>query len=280
MRIGCSTITFGRSSTEDALRNIARLGFTVVDIAAVPGVFNHIEILARPAGEIERISNLVLQYGFEVAALQSVPWVPDAIDNFEELRRRCTMAADVAQAINASAWVIDANRPDAGGHAGRKKGIERFKRTVAIAAELADDRGLRLGIEAPHRGTLAETLPQVVEILDVSDIPELGIDLDTSHMLNCRSSTSQILETLGNRIIHVALRDACGDHKFCTPGDGEFDFAEFFLLLAKNGYKGDATLELEPANERASVDSRAREAERARNYLAPLATTAGLISHQ
>lgn len=276
MRIGCSTITFGPLATEDALERIHRLGFAVVDIAAVPGVFNHVEIIRRPVGEVERIAKLVHDRGFEVAGLQSVPWHPDAIDDPDELKRRCTMAADVAKAIGASAWIVDANRPDADGHAGRLKGLNRFKRTISMASELAEERGLRLGVEAPHRGTLAETLPQVVELLEAADIPNLGIDLDTSHMLNAEASTAEILDVLGKRVIHLALRDGYRGGAFCTPGDGDFDFAEFLSLLAAAGYSGDATLELEPTREDASADDRANEAVRARDYLLPLAAAAGL----
>ncbi len=91
-----------------------------------------------------------------------------------------------------------------------------------MAAQIADRRGLRLEVEIPHRGGLAETLPQVLELLEFADLPQLGIDLDTSHVLNPSSSTSEVVAALGPRIAHVVLRDGrIGE--FCTPGDGDFD---------------------------------------------------------
>lgn len=270
MRIGCSTITFGPQSTEEALERIAELGFTVIDVAAVPSVFEHVQLISPPPGEVERVARLVHSYGFEVAGLQSVPCLPDAIDDQDELRRRYRIAADVAYAVGARAWIVDANRPDTNDSTGRTRGMDRFKRTIAMAAELAEERGLLLGVEAPHGGTLAETLPQVLELLEASDIPQLGIDLDTSHVLNVGASTADVLDAVGDRIVHVALRDGENGGRFCTPGDGDFDFAELFSLLMAIGYNGDAILELEPVAPDASVDIRAHEAARARDYLVPL----------
>jgi sugar phosphate isomerase/epimerase len=276
MRIGCSTITFGSQSLDEALERIADLGFTVIDVSAIPGVFDHVQLINPPAGEIEHAAKLVRAHGFIVAGLQSVPWHPDALDDPSELRRRYTVAADIAQAVGARAWIVDANRPEPGGPAGRAKGLERFKRTIAMAAELASERGLCLAVEAPHRGTLAENLSQVLELLEVSDIPELGIDVDTSHVLKAGAPTAEVLEAIGHRIVHVALRDGQQDGADLTPGDGDFDFAEFFALLSDTGYDGDATLELEPALANATADDCAREAVRARNYLRQLSAADGI----
>ncbi|HJQ46579.1 MAG TPA: sugar phosphate isomerase/epimerase [Amycolatopsis sp.] len=254
---------------EEALEHIAELDFTVIDLSAVPALFNHVDLVTRDPGQVSRIASLVRDFGFEVAGVQSVPWHPDAIDDFDELTHRYTVAADVAQAVGAKAWIVDGNRPEPenGGHA---RAIDRFKRSISLAAELASARDLRLGIETPHRGTLAETLDQVVELLDASDIPNLGVDLDTSHMLNSGSSSVDIVEAVGQRIVHIALRDSHLDGTFCTPGEGNFDFAEFFKLVKSTGYQGDMTLELEPVDRNSSATERANEAARARQYLEPM----------
>lgn len=275
VRIGCSTITFSSRPVEEALQRIADLGFDVIDLAAVPSFIDHVQLIDPPAGHADRLAALVDRHGFEVAALQSVPWLPDALDHPAELRRRYTVAADVAQAVGARAWIVDAGKAHQGAdESARAAGLDRFTRTITMAAELAEARGLRLGVEAPHIGTLAQTLPETLELLDVADLPRLGVDLDTSHLLSSGAATADVLDALGPRVVHVALRDGRRDGPFCTPGDGDFDFGEFFRLLDGTGYTGDATLELEPARPDASAEDRATEAERARRYLAPLLTTA------
>ncbi|WP_084469783.1 sugar phosphate isomerase/epimerase family protein [Jiangella gansuensis] len=272
MRIGCSTITFGPQPVAEALQRIADLGFSVVDLAAAPSYFEHIRLVDPPAGQAEVVAGLVQAHGLEVAGFISVPWVPDAIDDAEELRRRYVVAADAALAVGASAWIVDANVPASDDSHGRAVSLARFKRTITMAAELAAARGLRLGIEAPHSGTLAASLPEVIELLDAAGLPDLGIGLDTCHIFNSGASTADMLSAIGGRVVHVALRDAHADGRSCTPGDGAFDFDEFFQLLRQVGYTGDATLELEPPNPNASADERASEARRGRDYVERLLT--------
>lgn len=272
MRIGCSIITFGNRPVEESLRRIAELGFDVVDVAAVPSYPEQGELVAPAARHIDRLAGLVQRHGFDVAGLQSAPWVPDFPDDPDEFRRRYTMAADVAATVGARVWIVDAN-VGIGAGPDRAAGLDRFKRATAVAAELADSRGLQLAVEVPHGGSLGESLPEIVELFDASELPQLGIDLDTSHVLNCGASTREVLAALGDRVVHVALRDGRrGGGPFLTPGDGDFDFAEFFPLLSDAGYTGDVMLELEPPDEDASADARATEAIRARNHLTPLLT--------
>lgn len=274
MRIGCSTLTFVPQTLDEALDRIAGLGFTVIDIVAVPGWCDHVLLAEPPLGQTDRVADLVRSHGFDVAGLQTIPWHPDALDDPAELRRRYTVAADLAQALGADAWVVDANGPDANAADPRAGGLDRFKRTITMAAELADERDLRLAVEAPHRGTLAETMPEVRQLLEAADLPRLGVDLDTSHLLNSGATAAEVLGELGPRVYHVALRDGVHGGRFCTPGDGDFDFADFFGQLTAAGYPGDVTLELEPAHPDDSATVRAREAARAREYLQPLLAAA------
>src|SRR5688500_13938797 len=78
MRIGCSTISFAPLTTEEAFAQIADLGFTVIDLAAVPKFFEHVQLVDPPEGHVDHVAALVEKFGFTVSGLQSVPWVPDA----------------------------------------------------------------------------------------------------------------------------------------------------------------------------------------------------------
>jgi sugar phosphate isomerase/epimerase len=274
MRIGCSTITFRNDSLERALDRIATLGMRVIDLGAVPGWCDHVSLTAPALRNAQQLAELVKRYGLEVAAVQAVPWHPDAIDDAAEIHQRYVAAVEAARAVNAGALLVD---PGMGSDVGRAKGIDRFKRTIAIAAELALESGVRLAIEAPNHGTLAETLPQTLELLEQAAIPDLGVDLDTRHLLASDASSSDVLDALADRIVHVACRDGVrGAPESCTPGDGQFDFAEFFHLLRAAGYEEAITLELIPSNADMHPDDRTRETARARDYIETLIAEAGL----
>lgn len=266
MRIGCSTISFAPLTTEEAFQTIADLGFTVVDVAAVPKIFEHVQLVDPPEGHVEHVASLVEKFGFTVSGLQSVPWIPDALDNPDELKKRYTIAADAAVAVKASCWIVDSNACPPEDQGGRQKGLDRWKRTIDMAGELAKDRGLRLGIEAPHAGTLAETVPQALELLELSGNPELGIDYDCSHIVGADCSVEDSIAALGDRIVHIAIRDGVGPRQFRQPGEGVYDFHALIRELRRIDYKGDLTLELEPP-QGATIEDRVRNAEQGKVFM-------------
>lgn len=94
----------------------------------------------------------------------------------------------------------------------------------------------------------------MLELLDRAPLSDLKISYDTSHILNSGTSVAESLRALGPRLAHVALRDAVQGGQFCTPGDGEFDFAALFHGLEQAGYPEELVLELEPSAETPATD--------------------------
>jgi sugar phosphate isomerase/epimerase len=265
VRIGCSTIPLAPLSGETALRTLAALGFEVVDIAAVPTAFDHILVVDPPADQPERFAALVHQLGLEVNGVPTVTWGPDKRDDLEELRRRCTAAADVAVAVGAKAWTVDAGAPVGGD---RAAGLERFKRTLEMQKELAEERGLRLTVEAPHKGTLAQEYEGVADVVAVGE--ELGADLwlalDTSHIHNSGAPARRAIADAAGKIGHVAIRDTVGPGQMgMRLGEGHVDVAGFVEELRASGFDGDLMLELEPHD--VTVEERIELIEHGRAYL-------------
>jgi sugar phosphate isomerase/epimerase len=140
---------------------------------------------------------------------------------------------------------------------------------IDSAFELTSGAGVLLAVEAPHTGTLAERFDQVAELLAVLDLPEVGIDYDTSHVYRSGTSLEDSLRFVGERMVKVALRDVDSDGEFCRPGQGHVDFRRLLALLRANGYAGDLVLELETPGIVDGADER-REIELARAYVEAL----------
>lgn len=246
MHIACSTLCLRKLPVEEAVRRIADAGFAYVELTAVPSFSPHVDIVSRPEGEAERLAKLLSDNGLQAAGLNSVPWIPDALDDRDELRRRYTAAADAAVAVGAPIWVVDSGQPerDGDGHP-PGHGARRWRETVTMAAELAAARGLTLAVESPHRGTLSESVAGSRELIDSAGIDALRIDYDTSHIQNSGSSVEESIAVLGDRIGHVALRDAKPDGTFCVPGDGGYDYGALIRELNRIGYDGPLVIELE-----------------------------------
>src|SRR2546423_5146314 len=96
MRVACSTISFGSLPVGETLDRIAGAGFTVIDLAAVPRIFPHVDLVAGAVDQGDQLAKQLAVHGLEVFGLQSGPWIPDAIDDPAELHQRYTVAADVA----------------------------------------------------------------------------------------------------------------------------------------------------------------------------------------
>lgn len=272
MRIGCSTISFGPLPVQEALSRIADLGFSLVDIAAVPKIFEHILLVDPPEAQIDTIAAVLHERAMQLVAVPTVAWIPDALDDPDELRRRYSIAADAAAALRAKVWVVDAGQSSGG----REKGLQRWRRTIDMAAELAAARGLRLAVEAPHAGTLATTLPEAIELLELADNPDLGVDYDTSHVHNGGASIAESIAALGPRIAHVALRDVVEAHHYAPPGEGVYDFRELLGALDRAGWDGDLMLELEPPEAESGADRRSDAAGRGKRHVEGLLAEMGL----
>jgi sugar phosphate isomerase/epimerase len=125
----------------------------------------------------------------------------------------------------------------------------------------------------PHTGTLAERFDQVEELLDAMDLPDVGLDYDTSHVYRSGTSTEDSLRLIGDRVVKVALRDVGHDGEFCRPGTGCVDFRRLFAILRARKYAGDMVIELETPGISKPADQ-TREIELARTFVE--ATLAGL----
>jgi sugar phosphate isomerase/epimerase len=267
MHIGCSTMCYGNAPADLALRSVRQAGFTSIDLAAIRGIAPHVDVVGRPAGQAGTLAGLMARNGITVDALICVAWFPDALEDFAELGRRYEELAAVGRAVGARTLIVDANtrQPDED----RAHALDRFKRSTDLLAGIADRHGIGVAVEVPHAYTLALDLEQSLEVLEFADNPALGVDYDTSHIFNSGTTIAQSVAALGDRIVHVALRDVLGPDRYGAPGDGQFDFAELFEALDGVGYDGPLTLELEPHDD-IPIDDRVADAVRGREYVAGL----------
>ena len=124
---------------------------------------------------------------------------------------------------------------------------------LALLAELAGARGLRVGYEALAWGTHVNTWRQVWELVRRVDHPALGVILDSFHTLALGDDPAGIVAIPGEKIFFVQMADApivtmdvldWSRHLRCFPGQGEFDLAGFLAPILQTGYDGPLSLEV------------------------------------
>jgi len=131
-------------------------------------------------------------------------------------------------------------------------GWRRFADGLARAQELALERGYEPTFH-PHTSTFVEAPQEIERFLELSDV---GLLVDTGHLLIGGGDPTQALEDWGERANYVHIKDVRIDVLrgviadragaleawrrgiFCELGDGDVDLERFFAALAATGYSG------------------------------------------
>jgi len=123
---------------------------------------------------------------------------------------------------------------------------------LAAAVELCSARDFAPTFH-PHAGTYVEAPWEIERMLEVSDV---GLVIDTGHLLLGGSDPTEALRRFGERVTHIHLKDVNLDvlrgviadgadmpeawrrHVFCRLGDGDVDLEAFAAELETAGYRG------------------------------------------
>jgi inosose dehydratase len=126
--------------------------------------------------------------------------------------------------------------------------VEMDLAAVQEAADLCRERGFEPAFH-PHLGTRVETPGEIQALLESTDV---GLVLDTGHLLRGGGDPVRAVREWGDRIVHVHLKDVRGD-AFCGLGSGEVDLEGVLGALHERSYGGWLVIEqdriLEPGED-------------------------------
>ena len=134
--------------------------------------------------------------------------------------------------------------------------IDDLDRAVADLRELAERaarRNIRVGFEALAWGRHISDYRDAWEVVRRADHPNLGVVLDSFHILSRRHDLSAIGRIPREKIFFVQVADAplldmdilqWSRHFRCFPGQGRLPLTAFMTELAKSGYEGPLSLEI------------------------------------
>jgi len=132
-------------------------------------------------------------------------------------------------------------------------GIDRAAVDFRELGERAQTRGLRVGFEALAWGKHVSDYRDAWEIVRRADHPNVGIVLDSFHILAPGFPSAAISSIPGDRIFLVQLADApqleldvlsWSRHHRSFPGQGDLPVGDFMDALAATGYQGPLSLEI------------------------------------
>lgn len=245
-RLGCSTISFRHLDLVRALQTIDDLGFTELDLGALPGVCDHVPFVLDDAA-VEQVARTVIASGLTVRSINGdIGDLNAPLDAGSRVARQTHLDNLVALAVatDARALVL----PNGALHHDPVDTLERDIARVAdeltAAAAVANSRGIELWTESLHLHRLCCTLERAQLLTD--RLPEnVGVVMDFSHVVASGGDPVEFVARFGPRITHVHVRDATPGRINVSVGNGQVDFARGLKELATAGYAGHFSLELE-----------------------------------
>lgn len=153
-----------------------------------------------------------------------------------------------------------------------------FVSQLGELAELASTFEVKVAYEALAWGKFVSTYDHSWRIVQQADHKNLGLCLDSFHILSRGTDLGVIEQIPGNKIFYMQLADApaldmdvlsWSRHHRLFPGEGGWDIADFVHRVLKTGYIGPLSLEIfNDVYRQGSPTITARDGHRSLTYLA------------
>ncbi|MDR2531841.1 MAG: sugar phosphate isomerase/epimerase [Oscillospiraceae bacterium] len=239
MQIGVSTATLYPMNTEDALLSLAELGIRNIEI-----FINCDTELNQPVRA--ELLGTVRAYSLDILAMHTMPWW-EFFCLFSNYERRKAQFMDIYKRYfefmnELGAGILVFHGANKNSSCSEKLYLERYDELI----RLADTFGITIAQENVaycKSGNLGFLTRMKRELGD-----RAKFTLDLKQAARSGYSAFEILEELGENIVHIHASDSKGEygiHGDCLPiGHGSFDFAGFFRKLREINYSKGLILEL------------------------------------
>lgn len=221
MFVACSTLCFARLPLDRALRLIAELEFSKVDVA-ITEEGTHL----KPSEVANDVTAAALKIRIGPSLTPSAFTVEFGVDSDAEYHRQLQAVCRLARATAVTVLSV----PAASTGVGVDAEVERLRHLVHVV----ETEGLVLTVPT-RTGTLTE-IPSVAREL-CERVPGLGLTLDPSHYVNGPHQGGSFDE-LFRYVRHVQLRDSGkAPGKFqVRVGQGEIEYGRIISQLERHRY--------------------------------------------
>lgn len=231
--VAASTNSYHSHRLEDALAGIAEAGFSYVELAAVRGWTEHVDLTVDP-GAIRSL--------LEKAQLQAISL--SAHSDLTTKEGRAYLALALRWASNMGIGLVNTS---IGGHAGATDDRGAFLAAAPELIDLARRTGVVIALET--HGAVMGSGEAALDILAQVDSEWVRLNYDTANVeyyagVTAASEISRVVSYIACLHLkdHVGGR---GDWNFPALGDGLVDFTSVFHALREADYSGPMGVEIE-----------------------------------
>ncbi|MEX0711398.1 MAG: sugar phosphate isomerase/epimerase [Pirellulales bacterium] len=270
MKLAFSSNAYMNFSIEEAIRRIAAVGYTGIEILSdVPH--------AWPAGLLperkQAIRDCLQQHGLQISNVNGFMmnavadprqpyWHPSWIEpdpNYRAIRREHTKRAlRLAAELGAKNLQTEPGGPLAQGQSW-DDAARTFYEELMPCVDVAESVGVGLLIE-PEPGLMIERFGEYLRFIERIDSPWVGLNFDIGHAYCVGEDPQDWVLRMAAHTRHYHFEDIAPTrvHQHLVPGRGAIDFAATLSAIAQTGYDGWITVELYPYID--DPDAAAREA--------------------
>jgi L-ribulose-5-phosphate 3-epimerase len=220
-------------SFDEALAGLAGAGYRAVELSAVPGATEHVDVHGDPAEVRARLGH----FGLEAVS----------ISGHSDLTTNEGLDHGLAVVAWAERFGLPVVNTAIGGHAHVQESEDAFLRNIGPLADAARAAGIVVALEI--HGDLMASGARSAPLLDRIDHPAVKVNYDTANVEYYGAVRAEDdLPAIADRVAHVHLKDMRGrpgEWDFPAVGDGHVDFARVIDILRAAGFDGPYSVEVE-----------------------------------
>ena len=233
MKLGVNSVLFKAFSFAEAARVIKLAGYDGVEISAIQGMCEHLDLDNWKAQKDDLIN---------VMKENELEFLSTEVGGLD--RERLNKAFEACASIG-----IPIINVGPGGKSDEPGSLDESIETLIDRAELAASFGVTLCCKA-HVGSAIYNTPTTLEAMKRIASENFGIDMDPSHIYRAGENPAEALPQVISRVKHIHIRDCKGpgpgpgEPALQTNGRGDIDLIGYFKALTESDYKGPVCLEV------------------------------------
>lgn len=258
IRLGVNSVLFKTVSFREAAEAIKKCGYDGVEISAIGGMCEHLDLANWKTQKAELIA---------IREELDLPFISTEVASQD--RDRLLTAFEACAEIGIPIVNIGP-----GGKSDVEEDVQKSIAELNAAAELAEKYGITLCCKAHVNAAIYNT-PTTLRMMEGVKSPAFGVDMDPSHILRSGENPVDALPQVISRVKHIHIRDcmkpvggiggAPGTPTIQTPGRAELDLLGYFKAMAAANYDGPVCLEV--IGPQLSLENAIVVASEARGYL-------------
>ena len=233
IKLGVNSVLFKAVSFREAAEAIKKCGYDGVEISAIGGMCEHLNLADWKNQKAELIA---------IREELDLPFLSTEVASHD--RERLNTAFEACAEIGIPIVNIGP-----GGKMNDEDTMKTSLETIQMLAEDAEKYGITLCVKA-HVGAAVFSTPTTLRMMDTITSPAFGVDMDPSHIHRAGENPAVALPAVLSKMKHIHIRDCKGEGP--SPGDptnqacgrGDIDLYGYFKAMVDQKYSGPVCLEV------------------------------------